>query len=153
MELRDGSASIYTGSTELFVRAVNDQGQVGMKLTIRRGQEATRKGVTFHAFLHLALLPDEMEIVTRYQLHGFSFDFQFTLAQLLQGYKYTGASAADNNLVRLQTQVVLDLNSVIKVENSVKSRCKELLIVLNNLRQFDGTQEFVYERSTDTQST
>ncbi len=90
-----------------------------MKLTVQRNQGTTRKGVTFTAFFHLALLPDEQELVQRYGLHKYAMSSGYTLQQLLQGVRYE-ANVTVPAEIHLRTAAVANINDALRVEQAVK---------------------------------
>ncbi len=121
-----------------------------MKLTVQRNQESNRKDVKFSVHFHLALLPEEQELVGRYNLHKFNVGAGFTLQDLQRGARKE-AVVMDHRLINAWTSAVAHVNDVVEAEANVKKGCRELLVAFNNLKTFSGTHEFIYEKTDDTE--
>ncbi|GIM91785.1 hypothetical protein [Paractinoplanes toevensis] len=114
-----------------------------MKLTVRRSQEASTTAIRFLAFFHLALRAEEQELVRLYDLFQFRIA-GWSVAQLMQGVQYEGGTA-----IPAQAQLaVARAQDALRMEQLVKEGCRQFRQVLIDLRDFDDTEEHLYELTT-----
>ncbi|GIF17977.1 hypothetical protein Ate02nite_07070 [Paractinoplanes tereljensis] len=105
---------------------------------MRRNQEASAAGIRFLVFFHLALRPEEQDLVRLYDLFQFPVA-GWTVVQLAQGVQFEAGQPG------MVTSSVIRARSALQTEQAVKDGCLQLRQVLTDLRDFDDTEEHLYE--------
>jgi hypothetical protein len=121
-----------------------------MKLTVRRSQEVTDRGLSFLAFFHLELRPEEWDLVRLYDLQHFRIS-AYSLGQLLQGVSYEGGLALPPAVVQFRTLAVARAEDILRKENEVRAGCADFLAALTGLRNFDDSNEYLFELPQGTE--
>lgn len=119
-----------------------------MKLTVRRSQEASAHGIRFLVSFHLALRAEEQDLVRLYDLAQHRVG-GWPLAQLMQGVQYEGGLSAIPLPAHIAGMSVIRAHDALRVEQATRDACRDFLAVLVNLRDFDDTEEYLYEMDPD----